>query len=162
MWIALNNISGVELKTQSAVGGGWVGVLWPSPYEKCGHLDSPHCPNYHIYILPFSVWKCIIVGSAVTTFTSQRIRRNVSGQKQDAITQAIHINCFDVRRVKLLFIIDDDCQSHKLPGLDGTDLGQKLSRLAALAVGGGRVGEGGGEGGVSPNSSPKSVGNILQ
>lgn len=86
----------------------------------------------------------------------------MSGQKQDAITQAIHINCFDVRRVKLLFIIEDVGQSQRLPGLEGTDLGQKLSRLATLAVGGGRGGEGGGEGGgVSPNSSPKSVGNIL-
>ena len=37
----------------------------------------------------------------------QRIRRNISGQRQDALTQAIHINCFDVRRIKLVFILEE-------------------------------------------------------
>ena len=93
----------------------------------------------------------------MTSISMQRIRRNISGQKQDANTRAIQINCFDIRRVKLVFILDSDengqsMRSQRLPSLDniereGEGLGQKLSRLASLAVGGG---EGGGGGGRSP------------
>ena len=79
----------------------------------------------------------------------QRIRRNVeSGQKQDAVTRAIHINCFDVRRVKLLFILED---TDPIPQ-EATDLGQKVTRHTGRATGNG------GERGRSrsPDDSPRS------
>ena len=89
----------------------------------------------------------------------QRIRRNISGQRPDANTRAIHINCFDVRRVKLLFILEDadqqtpHTQSQKLPSLENSELGQKLTRLASLAVGGGEKAE---SELASPSRSPRS------
>jgi hypothetical protein len=85
MWIALNNIQNVEMKTQSS-----------------------------------------------------RIRRYISGQRLDALTQAIHINCFDVRRIKLLFILNEAepnslSQSQRPPHPDSSEQTQG-----------------------SPNSSPRS------
>ena len=70
---------------------------------------------------------------------TQRIRRNISGQRLDALTQAIHINCFDARRIKLLFILNEAepnplSQSQRPPLPDSSEQTQG-----------------------SPNSSPRSV-----
>ena len=75
----------------------------------------------------------------------QRIRRISSGRKCDADTQAILISCFDVRRVKLVFILDTQTSNPQnqsggrlMSGLENSELGQKLTQLACLAVRGGQ------------------------